>query len=102
MAAEVGATVVNVDYDVAPQVRYPVAHETAHDVLAHVAEESGGRVAAGGFSAGGNLAAAAALRARDRGSCAPVLQLLGVPSLDVAGDPAAKHSLINNPLTRPP
>jgi acetyl esterase len=101
VAAEVGATVVNVDYDVAPQVRYPVAHEQAHDVLAHVAEQSGGRVAVGGFSAGGNLAASAALQARDRGSCAPVLQLLGVPSLDVAGDPATKQSLITNPMITP-
>jgi acetyl esterase len=101
VAAEVGATVVNVDYDVAPQVRYPVAHEQAHDVLAQVAEDSGGRVAVGGFSAGGNLAASAALQARDRGSCAPVLQLLGVPSLDVAGDPALKQSLVNNPMITP-
>ncbi len=101
VAHEVGATVVNVDYDVAPQARYPVAQEQAHDVLAHVAEAGDGRVAVGGFSAGGNLAASAALQARDRGSCAPLLQLLGVPSLDLAGDPAAKPSVISNPMITP-
>lgn len=101
VADEVGATVVNVDYDVAPQVRYPVAQDEAHDVLAHVAEHGDGRVTVGGFSAGGNLAASAALQARDRASCAPVLQLLGVPTLDVAGDPAAKASVISNPIITP-
>ncbi len=101
VAQEVGARVINVDYDVAPQARYPVAQEQAHDVLAHVAGSGDGRVAVGGFSAGGNLAASAALQARDRGSCAPLLQLLGVPSLDVAGDPAAKPSVISNPMITP-
>lgn len=101
VADEVGATVVNVDYDVAPQVRYPVAQEQAHDVLAHVAEHGDGRVTVGGFSAGGNLAASAALQARDRASCAPLLQLLGVPTLDVAGDPATKASVITNPIITP-
>ncbi len=97
VAAEVGAVVVNVDYDVAPQVRYPVAQEQAHDVLAwvcgdgaQVLDVDAGRVVVGGFSAGGNLAASAALQARDLGSCRPVLQLLGVPSLDVAEDPHDK------------
>lgn len=83
VVATTGLTVVDVDYDVAPQVRYPVAQEQAHDVLAHLAAE-GLPVAVGGFSAGGNLAAAACLMARDLGTPPPRLQLLGVPSLDVA------------------
>ncbi len=91
VAAGTGAAVINVDYDVAPQVRYPVAQEQAHDVLAWAcgdgAREIGhdpDRVAIGGFSAGGNLAASAVLQARDADSCRPAYQLLGVPSLDVA------------------
>jgi acetyl esterase/lipase len=40
------------------------------------------RVAVGGSSAGGNLAAAVALMTRDRGDKAPVFQLLIYPALD--------------------
>ncbi len=90
LVAACGIAVVNVDYDVAPQVQYPVASEQAHDVAAHVSTHGeklgldGSRLAIGGFSAGGNLAAAACLEARDRGTFAPRFQLLGVPSLDIA------------------
>lgn len=104
VSAEVGAVVVNVDYDVAPQRRFPVAQEQCHDVAAWVASnptELGidpDRVLLGGFSAGGNLAASAALQARDRDSFRPAGQLLAVPSLDVAEDPAAKTSPVSNPM----
>ncbi|CAA9341863.1 MAG: hypothetical protein AVDCRST_MAG72-863 [uncultured Nocardioidaceae bacterium] len=107
LAAECGAVVVNVDYDVAPQVRYPVAQEQAHDVLAWVARNSdvlaadATRLAIGGFSAGGNLAASACLQARDRASCAPALQVLGVPSLDVAEAVQEKSSPITTPMVTP-
>jgi acetyl esterase len=89
--------VLGVDYDVAPQVRYPVAHEQVHDVAAYVAARGrdlgldGDRLAVGGFSAGGNLAASACLQARDRSSFLPRFQLLGVPSLDVAEEYAEKQ-----------
>lgn len=104
VCAELGAVVVNVDYDVAPQKRFPVAQEQCHDVAAWVArtpEELGidaDRVVLGGFSAGGNLAASAALQARDQDSFRPLGQLLAVPSLDVAEDPGAKHSSLANPM----
>jgi acetyl esterase len=90
LAARAGVAVANVDYDTAPQVRYPVAQEEAHDVVAHLARHGEGsglrvdRLAVGGFSAGGNLAASACLQARDRHSFRAAFQLLGVPSLDVA------------------
>lgn len=96
MAARAGVVVLNVDYDVAPRHRYPVAHEQAHDVLAWAASPAqtlvalGTPVAVSGLSAGGNLAAAACLLARDEGSVRPVLQVLGVPSLDVAEPVATK------------
>ena len=107
VAATCDAVVVNVDYDVAPQARYPVAQEQAHDVAAWVArhgpalDADGGRVAVGGFSAGGNLAASAALQARDLDSFTPVLQVLGVPALDVAADLATKTSLVARPMIGP-
>lgn len=103
VAAEVGATVLAVDYDVAPQVRYPVAQEQAHDALAHVsgATEWPGPVAIGGFSAGGNLAASACLQARDLGSCTPALQLLGVPAVDIAEPGEDKHATVAGPMLTP-
>ncbi|AXT86805.1 carboxylesterase [Aeromicrobium sp. A1-2] len=107
VVATVGVAVVNVDYDVAPQARYPVAQEQAHDVFVWLTEHGsdwgidGGNLAIGGFSAGGNLAASACLQIRDRGGIAPRLQLLGVPSLDVAGDAAAKTSTTAHPMVGP-
>ncbi|MFL6156794.1 MAG: alpha/beta hydrolase fold domain-containing protein, partial [Marmoricola sp.] len=59
------------------------------------------RIAVGGFSAGGNLAASAALQARDLGSFEPACQLLAVPSLDVAEDPALKTSPLTSPMIGP-
>jgi acetyl esterase len=90
LVAEAGVAVVNVDYDVAPRHRYPVAHEQAHDVVAWLSQHAGdgdldgSRIAVGGFSAGGNLAASICLQARDEGTPMPRLQLLGVPMLDVS------------------
>jgi len=110
VAAEAGVAVVSVDYDVAPQVRYPVAQEQAHDVAAFIAERGrelgldGSRLAIGGFSAGGNLAASACLQARDRDTFEARFQLLGVPSLDLAegyadkqpvGSPMLGESIVN-------
>lgn len=105
VAAEAGVAVVNVDYDVAPRRRYPVAHEQAHDVVAWVQQHAGEsgidghRLAVGGFSAGGNLAASACLRARDEGSFVARLQLLGVPSLDVVT--THKTATVPNPMISP-
>jgi acetyl esterase len=65
-----------------PRVRYPVASLqllAAFDwAVEHAAELAAdpARVAIGGASAGGNLAASAALRARDRGEAAPAALLL--------------------------
>jgi acetyl esterase len=107
LVAEAGVAVVNVDYLVAPRVRYPVAQEQAHDVLAWLTEHAGewgldrDRVSIGGFSGGGNLAASACLQARDHGTATPRLQLLAVPSLDVAGDVRAKPSTISDPMIGP-
>lgn len=104
VCAEVGAVVVNVDYDVAPQKRFPVAQEQCHDVAAWIARNPGAlgidpaRVVVGGFSAGGNLAASVALQARDKDSFRPAGQLLAVPALDIAEDPAGKSSAKSNPM----
>ncbi len=84
VAATAGVRVVNVDFRTGPYVAYPVAQEECHDVAAAIAETA--RVAVGGFSSGGGLAASVCLQARDAGSFTPVLQFLGVPALDLASD----------------
>jgi acetyl esterase len=83
-----GAIVVSVGYRLAPEHRFPAAADDAYAALAWFAEyagEVGGdptRLAVCGDSAGGNLAAAAALMARDRGGPALALQVLAYPILD--------------------
>lgn len=85
LAAVTGAQIWNVDFRTGPYVTYPVAQEQCHDVAASVAARRRA-ISIGGFSSGGGLAASVALQARDHGSFAPRLQVLGVPALDLASD----------------
>lgn len=88
LLAEAGAVVASVDYPLAPQHPFPQALDAAFDVLTHIGR---GRAAwagkkpllyVAGEEAGGNLAAALALMARDQQS--PVLagQILLSPMVD--------------------
>lgn len=74
-AARTGFAVVGVDYALAPEARYPVALNQVLDVIDHLHRADArtygidpSRLAAGGDSAGANLALAAALALRDRGA----------------------------------
>lgn len=87
--------VVTVEYRLAPEHTFPTAAEDCYAALRFVAENAeqlgidASRLAVGGESAGGNLAAVVALMARDRGGPALRLQLLEVPVADIsrgAGD----------------
>jgi acetyl esterase len=65
LASRSGSSVVAVDYRLAPEHRFPAAVEDAWAVTEAMAGETE-RVAVAGDSAGGNLAAVVARRARDR------------------------------------
>ncbi|MFD2469032.1 alpha/beta hydrolase [Amycolatopsis silviterrae] len=80
LAADVGATVVSVDYRLAPEDPYPAALDDCHAALRHVAAAAPLVVA--GLSAGAGLAAAVAIRARDEGGPAIDGQVLLCPFLD--------------------
>ncbi|MGW1911650.1 alpha/beta hydrolase [Streptomyces sp. NPDC002076] len=87
-AATLELAVVSVEYRLAPAARYPAAVEDCYAGLvwatAHAAELGIDvcRVVVGGKSAGGGLAAALALLARDRGGPGAIGQLLLCPMLD--------------------
>ncbi len=106
LAATAGVVVLNVDFRTGPYVAYPVAQEQCHDVVAHVARsgpELGldpDRIVVSGFSSGGGLAASVCLQARESGAARPVLQVLGVPALDLASDVPAETSGMINPSFR--
>jgi len=67
LARRAACTVVSVDYRLAPEHHYPAAVVDAWAATAWALHTSSGPVAVGGDSAGGNLAAVVAIRARDRG-----------------------------------
>jgi acetyl esterase len=90
LAIETGAVVISVDYRRPPETRFPGAFEDAfaavRDVIARIAEfgADAARVGVAGDSAGGNLAAAAAIACRDA-RIDLAAQLLVYPVTDVAG-----------------
>jgi acetyl esterase len=80
LAARSGAAVVAVDYRLAPEHPYPAAVQDAWTATRWAARRFS-RIAVGGDSAGGNLSAAVALRARDAG-LELALQVLVYPATD--------------------
>ncbi|MEU9705907.1 alpha/beta hydrolase [Streptomyces sp. NPDC047981] len=82
LASRTGASVVSVDYRRAPEHRFPAAEDDVYAVVEWAAERYGGPLLVAGDSSGGNLAAGAALRARDAGGPPVAGQLLFYPALD--------------------
>jgi acetyl esterase len=87
-----GLHVLSVDYRLAPEHKAPAGSDDAYAAFRWALENAGelgadaGRVAVGGDSAGGNLAALVSLRARDAGTPLPALQLLFYPITNYSGE----------------
>ncbi len=84
-STRLGITVASVQYRLAPEHPYPAPLEDCYSALRWLAglpSVDSRRVAIGGASAGGGLAAALALLARDRAETRPAFQLLVYPMLD--------------------
>ena len=83
-----GCVIVSVDYRLSPEHKYPAPLEDCYAAVKYVAEHAteyngdASRLAVGGDSAGGNLAAVVSLVARDRGGPSIGFQLLVYPVTD--------------------
>jgi acetyl esterase len=88
LANHSGCAVLSVDYRLAPEHRFPAAVDDSIAALAWVQREAeslgidANRIAVGGDSAGGNLAAVVAIAARDAGTLPLAYQLLIYPATD--------------------
>ena len=102
-AAELGCLVASVEYRLAPETVAPGAVEDCYAVLRWLHSNADAlsldprRIAVGGQSAGGGLAAALALLARDRGEIPICFQLLIYPMLD--DRTAVRNVAEDNPQT---
>lgn len=91
-----GCAVVSLDYRLAPEYRFPTAHEDCWDALQWIARHGpergleASRLAVGGDSAGGTLSAACAIEARDH-QLPLALQLLFYPGCAGHQDTASHH-----------
>jgi acetyl esterase len=89
LCALAGVAVVSVDYGLGPEQRFPRAVEDCLAATRWVRHQAtalgldGAKLAVGGDSAGGNLAAVVALMMRDAGDVAPIFQMLIYPATDM-------------------
>jgi acetyl esterase/lipase len=101
LALALDAVVVSVDYRLAPEHPYPAALEDCSAGLQHLCGLDGvdrGKVGVHGQSAGGGLAAAVTLLARDRGGPAIAFQSLVMPVLDDRLDTPSMRQFVDTAL----
>ncbi|MBO0610063.1 alpha/beta hydrolase [Myceligenerans salitolerans] len=94
LANRAACAVLTIDYRLAPEHPFPAAFDDTWAAISW-ARQNFSRVAVGGDSAGGNLAAAAALRARDV-QLDLTLQLLVYPVLDSTMDTTTKLRFVES------
>lgn len=99
LAAQSGCLLVSVDYRLAPEHKFPAAVEDSFAALTWVAENAAAigadpdRIAVGGDSAGGNLAAVCTILARDAGAPPLRYQLLVYPATAPYPDSPSQREL---------
>ncbi|MER5181592.1 alpha/beta hydrolase [Streptomyces sp. NPDC002896] len=104
LAASCEAVVISVDYRLAPEHPYPVANDEAYEALAwahrsaHDLRIDPARIAVAGDSAGGTLAAAAALHARDESGPPILAQLLFYPGVEREVDRPSMAEFADGPV----
>ena len=97
LANGAGCVVVSVDYRLAPEHKFPAAVEDAYAATKWVESNTmlingdSTRIAVGGDSSGGNLAAVVSLMARDMGSPTLIFQLLAYPAIDISSFNTDSH-----------
>ena len=106
LAHQSGCTIIAVDYRLAPEHVFPAAVDdciaATEWVVANAAElgVDADRLAVGGDSAGGNLAAVVAIHARDNGGPAIKFQLMIYPATDMRMETASYAAATHPPVTR--
>lgn len=100
----VGCVVVSVEYRLAPEHPFPAPVEDCYAALKWMAEHATelgvdpARIAVGGASAGGGLAAGLVLLARDRGEVSVAFQLLIYPMIDDRDATASSEAFADAPI----
>jgi acetyl esterase/lipase len=102
IARDVGCAVIAVEYRLAPEHPYPAPLDDCNAVLQWASANAKSlrldpnKLAVGGASAGGGLAAGVALRARDRGGAQPCFQLLIYPAINDSNIDQVSNSVPEN------
>ena len=89
LAKSTNSVVVSINYQKAPEHKFPTPHQDCYEALEWVMENAKdlkidpSKIGVGGDSAGGNLASGVSLRARDEGNFKIAYQLLLYPAVDL-------------------
>lgn len=108
LCRELGVVVVSVEYRLAPEHPFPAALDDCSAALAWLHEDAKTlgvdptRIAVKGGSAGGGLAAALALLARDRGGPPICFQCLSAPELDDRLETESMQQFVDTPVWNRP
>ena len=108
VAERVDCVVVSVDYRLAPEHPYPAGLLDCHAALQWMHDQADtlgidrARIAIGGQSAGGGLAAGLALYARDRGGPEVCYHLLEIPEIDDRLDTPSMRAFVDTPFWNRP
>jgi acetyl esterase/lipase len=103
LAVGTNAALVFVEYDRSPEAHYPVAIEQAYATARWIVHEGhtqgldGSRLAVAGDSVGGNMTAALAILAKERGDVTFVHQSLYYPVTDAAQDTDSYREFADGP-----